>query len=316
MRVTNSAIREPHNRTLPSDLDDVVSAWLADLAERVHPLPDLQVSYQVRDRGTVLAERASTHQHYAASTMKLPLVLAAYRRRDAGTLDLDSMLTVHNRFTSRAGGDFGVEESEDSDPQVWAAMGTEVSLRWLCRRSIIRSSNLATNLVLEAVGLAAVTETIEVCGADGIRFARGIGDFAAQSLGVGNRVTVAGLNTLLLALADGTAAEPGTCAEVLQVLADNEIDTDVRGGLPAGVWVAHKNGWVSDAVLDAALVRPAAGGDRSGEFALSAAVSGRLDNEHPHRLIQSLASTVWRARTGNSDLTDSRPGVPAGVGDA
>lgn len=276
---------------LTDALDRIVADWTAD-RER-DGVTEVRVSYQVADDDGVLAENGPDRQHYAASTMKLPLVLACYRLRDRGTLDLNSMIKVHNSFTSQVGGSFAVDEAEDSDPEVWAAMGTEVSLRWLCRRTVIRSSNLATNLVLEQVGTDEVAATVADCGATGVQVVRGIGDFDAEAQGRSNLVTVAGLNAILLALASGTAADPRTCREVLDVLADNEVATDVRAGLPDGTWVAHKNGWVSNAVLDAALVRPAGGDRPDGEFAISVAVSGRLPNEHAHALIRRIAGTVW-----------------------
>lgn len=255
---------------------------------------ELTASFQLATRTGVVAELEPGLGHYAASTMKLPLVLAAYRLRDQGSIDLDSPVTVHNSFTSQVGPTFGISAEDDSDQQVWEQLGQQVTLRWLCRRSIIRSSNLATNHVLEAVGLEAVAEAIAACAASGVQVVRGIEDFAARQDGRSNLVTADGLNTILLALAAGTAARPETCDDVLAVLADNEMDTDVRGGLPGGTWVAHKNGWVSDAVLDAALVRPAGGHDRAGEFALTVAVSGRWEEDKMHALIRQVATAVWQ----------------------
>ncbi|WP_195909192.1 serine hydrolase [Microlunatus sp. Gsoil 973] len=279
------------------DLQDVLTALVAD---EVRDGPHLRISYELGTSDRVVAALDPTSQHYAASTMKLPLVLAAYRLRDRGTLDLDSTVTVHNSFTSRTGGPFSIDPDEDSDEEVWAALGTEVPLRWLCRRSIIRSSNLATNLVADAVGFDAVAEVIADCNATGVEVVRGIEDYAAQRAGISNVVTVSGLNRILLALADGTVAEASTCAEVLGILADNQVDTDIRPGLPPGTWVAHKNGWVSDGVLDAALVRPGGAADPDGQFVFSVAISGVWPNERAHELIQRLAGTVWDRRSGST----------------
>jgi beta-lactamase class A len=272
---------------------DLAAELMAVIARAIRDEPDIRVSYQVRTAAGVPAESAPKAEHYSASTMKLPLVVAAYRRRDQGTLDLDSTVEVHNSFSSQVGGTFGIDREDDSDEEVWARFGQQVSLRWLCRRSIIRSSNLATNLVLEAVGLDAVRQALAVCRASGVQVVRGIGDYAAQRTGTSNLVTVAGLNAILMALADGTAAESATCREVLGILADNEVATDVRPGLPPGTWVAHKNGWVSDTVLDAALARPHGVDDRTDEFALSVAISGDRPNERSHELIQAIATIVW-----------------------
>ena len=275
------------------DLHDVLTALVT---EELREAPHLRISYELATADGVVDALEPNAQHYSASTMKLPLVLAAYRLRDRGRLDLDSTVNVHNSFTSRTGEPYRIDRDEDSDSEVWAALGTEVPLRWLCRRSIIRSSNLATNLVAEAVGFEAVAEVIADCDATGVAVVRGIEDYSAQRAGISNVVTVSGLNKILLALAAGTVAAPGTCAEVLGILADNEVDTDIRPGLPAGTWVAHKNGWVSDGVLDAALVRPAGGADPAGEFALSVAITGDWPNGRAHQLIQRLATAVWDRR--------------------
>lgn len=281
------------DRPLPERLEAIVREAIAEAA---HDGTEVRVSYHLASSSGPIAAHAAEEQHYAASTMKLPMVLAAYRRRDQGTLDLDSMLTVHNSFTSRVGSPFGVDHEDDSDQDVWDAIGSQVSLRWLCRRSIIRSSNLATNLVLEAVGFDAVAEAVAACTADGVQVVRMINDYAAQGSGRSNLVTAAGLNAMVAALAAGTAGEPDTCREVLGILADNEVTTDVTQGLPTGTWVAHKNGWVSDAVLDAALVRPGGADDSGGEFVLSAAISGRWPNEKSHAVIGRLAGEAWAER--------------------
>lgn len=272
----------------------------------------VDVSVEVRTPDGPVLEREPLRPHYAASTMKLPVLVAAYRQRDRGQLDLDAEVRVHNDFASLGSGRFALDPADDSDPQVWDRLGGTAPLGWLCRRMIVRSSNLATDLVLEQVGFDPVAEAIVACRADGVQVGRMIGDFGAQGDGHSNRVTAAGLAATLWSLERGTAAAPDTCAELLDVLAANGVDTDVRPGLPPGTWVAHKNGWVSDAVHDAALVRP----DDAPPFTLVVLTSGawadlpagadpdapehqpaiEAGNDRGHALIRTLASAVWRHR--------------------
>ncbi len=259
----------------------------------------IEVSVSLIGRSGPVLARDERRPHYAASTMKLPVLLGAYRERDAGRLDLQERVEVHADFASRVGSPFTVDREEDSDDEVWDRLGETVSLGWLCRRMIVRSSNLATDLVCERLGWPAVDEAVAACGVGpsaaegGLEVRRMIGDFAAQAGGWSNLISTAGLATMLTALSAGAGAAPATTVEVLDVLAANEMGRDVRAGLPPGVWVAHKNGWVSDAVHDAALVRPA----DAPEFVLCVATSGVWATEDDgHALIAAIAALVWEHR--------------------
>ena len=73
----------------------VVSVWLGDLDGRPRYEHDALAS------------------HYAASTMKLPLVIAAFRRVVRGELDLDAAVSVTGRFASVLDGSpFDLDETE------------------------------------------------------------------------------------------------------------------------------------------------------------------------------------------------------------
>jgi beta-lactamase class A len=276
---------------------DAVGALEDLLATVARADPAALVSVVVRSRAPAgwrtVWEHHPVAPHYAASTMKLPLLLAAYRSHDAGRLDLDTAVRVHNVARSQAAGRYGLERTDDSDPEVWDRLGQDVSLRWLCRRMVVRSSNLATNLVLAEVGLDAVAAAVRATGASGVEVVRGIGDYAAQASGRANLVTADGLSRLLTAIADGHAASPATCTAVAEVLAANEVATDVRAGLPPGTWVAHKNGWVDGVVHDAALVRP----DDAAPFVLTVCTRTDWPNDRAHRLVATLAATTWAHRT-------------------
>jgi beta-lactamase class A len=202
-------------------------------------------------------------QHYAASTMKLPLVMAAYGLADDGLLDLDSTVEIRNEFASvHDGTAFGLDRDEDGDAETWARMGQPATLRWLAARSIVRSGNLATNLVLDAVGTAPVRELLDDLGCERTTFVRGIEDCVARDAGKQNLATAADLARLLQAVwadADETTAATGALGakaaqEVLDVLAAQEIADALPRRLPPGTKVAHKSGWVDGVDHDAGIV--------------------------------------------------------------
>ncbi|HEX6870435.1 MAG TPA: serine hydrolase, partial [Micromonosporaceae bacterium] len=99
---------------------------------------------------TPVHARLEEATHYAASTMKVAVLAALYRQVEAGLLDLDQPVPVRNEFVSAAPHTpaFACRRSYDNDDAVWARVGSSAPLRWLAERMIVRSSNLATNLVL------------------------------------------------------------------------------------------------------------------------------------------------------------------------
>ncbi len=229
-------------------------------------------------------------QHYAASTMKLPLVITAYRRADEGLLDLDSMVEVHPDFASAVDAPrFTMDRDDDSDPEPWRRVGEKVTLRWLALRAIVRSSNLATNLLMEAVGPELVQQTLGALGAEHSVVSRGIEDSAARESGLHNLVTAVDLARVLRALARESAASPASCREVRDVLAAQQLRDTIPAGLPAGTRVEHKSGWVEGVFHDAGIVHPA----RRGPFVFVMCTTADLSEEQGAALIARGAAAAW-----------------------
>ena len=158
--------------------------------------------------GQLLASYDDDAVHVAASTIKLPLAMAAYRLHDRGELDLDRPVPVHDDFASRVPGErFVMDPGYDQDPTTWAERGGTCPLRELVRRALVHSGNLATNLVLEHVGLEAVAELLADAGCSRYTLmGRGIEDGPARSAGFANEVTARDLGALLGCLGDPPAA--------------------------------------------------------------------------------------------------------------
>jgi beta-lactamase class A len=228
--------------------------------------------------------------HLAASTVKLPMAMAAYRLHARGVLDLDAEVPVHDDFASEHDGSrFVMDEGYDQDPPTWAQLGGTCSLRELVRRAIVHSGNLATNLVLERVGTDAVAELIADagCSSDTV-MSRGIEDSAALEAGYANEATARDLGTLLAALGNGTLLGPGPSKELEAVLAQQTHRDGIPAGLPTGTYVANKTGWIEDVTHDAALVRPA----WADPFTLVVLTSLGVPTEEANRRIARVARAV------------------------
>lgn len=240
--------------------------------------------------GTPVVTAGAELQHYAASMMKLPVVLAAYRRADEGTLDLDELVSVHNAFTSADGrSPFSMDPDEDSDSQTWARMGTAVALRWLAHRAIVVSGNLATDLLLEHVGLKDVSQALAAAGTSHTVVSRGIEDYPARDTGSHNLVTAQDLARLLAGIAGHRLASPQSCEEILATLAAQQINDCIPLGLPPGTKVAHKTGWVEGVAHDAAIVYPA----DAAPYILAVCTTSSLSEQQARDVIAQVAAASW-----------------------
>jgi beta-lactamase class A len=230
-------------------------------------------------------------QHYAASTMKLPVLVAAQRLAERGELDLDREVLVHDDFDSLVPGRrFTMDPDEDSDPETWAAVGGVVPLRELVTRMVTVSGNLATDLVLERVGAAEVGTVLELAGCSPRTvLPRGIEDYPARDAGLDNLVTADDLARVMVALAEGRLAGAAASAECERVLRGQTYRAGIPAGLPGGLDIGNKTGWIDGVNHDAALVRA----PRLPPVGLAVLVSAPGSPDERESGIARIAAAAW-----------------------
>lgn len=192
---------------------------------------------------------------HAASTMKTPVMIEAYRQAAAGKCSLHDSLPVHNSFKSIVDSSvFSLDSTDDSEHTLYVKTGTRMTLYDLVYAMIIRSSNLATNLVIEQVGAAQVTQTMRRMGAQQIEVLRGVEDNKAFQQGLNNKVTAYDLMLLFEQLAAGRAVSAAASRDMINILLHQEFNEVIPALLPAGVKVAHKTGSITSVNHDGGIV--------------------------------------------------------------
>jgi beta-lactamase class A len=245
--------------------------------------------YRSLTRADSLVIDANVRFH-AASTMKLPVMIQIFRDADAGLLGLDDSLTVHTAFPSLVEGAFVVGKEDDSDSTLYALVGRNRSVRDLLERMITRSSNLATNILIERVGAERAQGTARALGAWSIQVLRGVEDGAAYRAGLNNTTTARDLGVLLQSIATGRAASRAACDSMLAILGRQEFNEGIPVGVPAGTRVAHKTGWIGEVVYhDAAVVSPTEGG----RYVLVVLTGGIKEDSVAHNLVADLSRLVY-----------------------
>ncbi len=219
-----------------------------------HSLVDLGISFY--DAETTIQWSYNADQYFhAASTMKLAVLLGVFRQVDRGELALDAPVHVRNRFTSIVNREpFMLDLGRDADPDVYGHLGKTLTVRELAYWMITKSSNLATNLLVDVVGINIVQLALDELEIDGIRVLRGVEDQRAFEANLNNEVTANGLLKMLRLIADGKAYSQKACDDMLEIMLDQQYRSGIPAGLPKAARVAHKTGNISTVHHDAGIV--------------------------------------------------------------
>jgi beta-lactamase class A len=234
---------------------------------------------------------------HAASTMKVPVLFELFRQAEAGRLNLEDSIPVSTTFRSLIGDTaYALTAGSDSDSTLYRRAGSKASLRELARLMITRSSNLATNMLIDRVSAAEVMATMQRIGGAGMVVLRGVEDGPAFRRGLNNTATAGSFAVLLEAIARCTAHRRASCDEMLQILSDQEFNETIPAGIPRGTRVAHKTGWITGIHHDGGIVFPPG----RQPYILVILTRGARDRAVAIRLGTDISRLVWEG------LADSR----------
>jgi len=191
---------------------------------------------------------------HAASTIKVAVLLAVFRAADEGRLHLDDSLHVRNRFISAAdGAPFRLSPDSDAMSELYQLVGRTAKISTLAEGMIAASSNLATNLLLDFMGVEYARKVLKDAGVSGVELRRGVEDYAAHHDGINNEVTADGLVRLLSAVR-GDFLRNESKEQAIRILLEQRFNSMLPARLPAHAAVAHKTGEISTACHDMGIV--------------------------------------------------------------
>jgi beta-lactamase class A len=247
-----SPVTERSSAPTPEALDALHTRL--DALERKSGARSIAVAVYDTDTETSF-RRGADRWFHAASTIKVAILLGVYASIHHGWLLPHSRLHVRNRFLSAVDGQpFRVMADRDANAAVHNAIGKMLRISDLALHMITTSSNLATNLLLDLVGLDTVQRSLDELGVDGIDIRRGVEDERAFQHGINNRVSADGLVQLLRLVAEERAYSPEISREMLAILHAQEFRNGIPARLPRAVRVAHKTGEISTIAHDAGVV--------------------------------------------------------------
>ncbi len=238
------AAQDPHLTAVVPGIETLISKSGADVA----------VAFRTLD-GRSEWLRSPDESFHAASTMKVPVLIELYRQAHAGQVRLDDTLVIKNEFHSLADGSlYTLSPGDDSEQDLYRAAGEKRTLAQLDELMITVSSNLATNLLMQKLGVANIRAAVHALGADGMQVLRGVEDGKAFERGMNNTTTARALLILMQAIAEGRAVDADSSRAMVAVLERQTFNDRIPAGLPPGTRVAHKTGEITKIQHDAAIV--------------------------------------------------------------
>jgi len=251
---------DSRRQPLPRDYHRMNDPRLADLTAALEevsaaaPAAASMFDYQTGESWSFQGDR----WFHAASTIKIAVLACTCATLQERDLAASHQLLVRNQFFSAADGSpYQVLAPRDSDPEMYTAIGGTMRIADLARRMIAVSSNLATNVLLDFIGVARARQILVDAGVTGIDLVRGVEDERAFAAGICNQVTAAGLVGLLRAILEGRFGNAST-EEMVDILSAQTFNNGIPAGLPpairAAARIAHKTGEISTVTHDAGVV--------------------------------------------------------------
>ena len=186
----------------------------------------------------LINEKISFH---AASTMKTPVLIEAYKQAAAGKFQIQDSILVKNEFKSIVDRSlYSLDAKDDSEVDLYTKENKKVKIYDLLYLMIIKSSNLATNLIIDLVGAKNANNTMQEMGASDIQVLRGVEDTKAYRKGLNNTTTAYDQMLIFSEMANGKIVSQESSDAMINILLDQKFNDKIPAKLPKDVKVAHK----------------------------------------------------------------------------
>ena len=233
----------------------------------------------------LLNERTNFH---AASTMKLPVMMELFRT--AKRQQFDQPINVKNSFSSIVdGSEYQLSPDDDSDTELYKKIGQPVPMRELIQRMITRSSNLATNILIERAKAENVMTLMKKLGANDIQVRRGVEDNKAFRAGLNNTTTAYDLILLLKVIVEKKLMNAAACEEMISILSNQEFNEGIPAGIAKGIKIAHKTGSITKIYHDAAIVFP----PKRKPYIIVVLTRGFEKEVEAHQIVAEISKLIW-----------------------
>jgi beta-lactamase class A len=181
----------------------------------------------------------STESIAAASTIKLPVLIAFFQDVDARKIDLEDKLTMTEAV--KAGGSGGMQ---------YQAIGSKFSALYTATQMMVTSDNTATNMIIERLGgQEKLNQRFAEWGLNFTKLRNPLPDLAGT-----NTTNAEELGKLLMRIERGELVSWRSRDRLLAIMRQVQTNTLLPKGLEPGATIAHKTGDIASVLADAGII--------------------------------------------------------------
>ena len=274
-------------KDVPTVQSDALKTEITRLSDSLNA--EIAVAFNDLETGQEFYYNEKSMMH-AASTMKVPVMIEIFRMAERGELHLEDKIEVKNQFYSIVDSSvFSLDVNEDDCKTLYDSIGKKVIIRDLVFDMITRTSNLATNLLIELADAKKVTATMRELGAENIQVLRGVEDIKAFQKGWSNYTDAYDLAVIMRAIATAKAASEASCNEMIDILGQQFYRKKIPAGIPDSVKVVNKTGSITAISHDCAIVFP----PQRKPYVLVVLTKGIADPEKAENAIANISRLIY-----------------------
>ncbi|MBC7968700.1 MAG: serine hydrolase [Verrucomicrobia bacterium] len=231
----------------------------------------------------------------AASTIKVPILIAFFQDVDAGKIRLDEPLTIQKELVGGGSGEM------QGFP-----IGTQFTALETVTKMITISDNTATNMVIARLGgMAALDQRFRSWGL----VATAVNNLLPDLSGT-NTTSPKDMALLMTRISQGELVSMRSRDRVLDIMQRTVNRSQLPQGLGKGATIAHKTGDIGGLIGDVGLIDMPSGK----RYALTVLVKRSFNDDEAYDLVQKVSRTVYqylnRVPTAQS-YPGSSPATPA-----
>ena len=210
----------------------------------------------------------------AASTIKVPILVALFKEVDEGKIRLDESLTLQSEMIATGSGNLQYQKP-----------GTKFTVLELATKMITISDNTATNMLMARLGgIEALNQRFRAWGLTTTVLRNALPDLEGT-----NTASPQELAALMAMINQGQLVSLPSRDRILSIMQSNEINSLLPKGLGSGAIIAHKTGNIGALLADVGLVNMPSGKS----YIISVMVQRPFNDDSAQELIRQISKTAY-----------------------